>query len=97
MAVGYALPEHISDDSCDSHSAFPEQANGIFSKIIDPACNLCVTDCEDEGCAAVEACTDECFVVACDDPTHGGSNCECELPSQDEYYDVRFIIYRISI
>lgn len=53
------------------------------------ACSECVVDCDDASCVAGidDRCTDQCVIVPCDNPQHGGIQCPegncgstCEVP-----------------
>ncbi|VDB87976.1 unnamed protein product [Peniophora sp. CBMAI 1063] len=84
--MGYFPHSTLEDFSSASVYSAGSSASVHAPKVVDPDCDLCVPDCEDETCAAAEKCTDDCFVVPCDDPSHTESSCGCELEEEDNYY-----------
>jgi len=45
------------------------------------ACPECVPDCDDVACVGdfEDRCTDQCVIVACDDPEHGDTPCSEDI------------------
>ncbi|KAH9066869.1 hypothetical protein EDB87DRAFT_1721045 [Lactarius vividus] len=43
------------------------------------ACPECVPDCDDVACVGDDRCTEQCIIVACDDPEHGDTPCSEDI------------------
>ena len=66
------------NQSATEESLFLDGNTFIHAGTQDIQCAECATECQDAACPAVamtSQCTDQCVVVACNDPKHGQMNC----------------------
>jgi hypothetical protein len=73
-------PSHFSDIRTRERNTSMDTNAFVYpgGRITEDACAKCVTECQDASCTVPEKtsqCTDQCVVVACNDPSHGEMSC----------------------
>jgi hypothetical protein len=74
-------PDRLSDIRTRGRNASMDSNAFMYpggGPITEDTCVECTTECQDATCTVPERtsqCTDQCVVVACDDPSHGEMSC----------------------
>lgn len=79
----------MSHQQQSNSATFTTSKNGPAKPPIAQGCVDCVQECNEPSCPSGEItsqCTDQCIVIACTDPDHGGMS--CHGPGEDTHCDL---------